>query len=90
MSIKRITISVPEDLADRVKEVAGDEPVSTWVTELIEQELDYEEADRLWEEYMAEVGPIPEGDKAWVDRLTESLRSGDDAPEARNGKRDAA
>lgn len=90
MSIKRITISVPEELADKVREAAGDEPISTWMTKLVEQELDYEQADRLWEEYMAEVGPIPESDQAWVDRLAESLRSGDDASEAPYGKGNAA
>lgn len=90
MSIKRITISVPEELVDRIKAAAGDEPVSTWVTELVEQELDHEEADRLWEEFMAEVGPIPDEAQAWVDHLMESLQSRDDQRAKRDSTRDVA
>ncbi len=57
MSIRRITISVPEQVASRIKLAAGGAPVSTWVTQLIEQHLDDAELDRLWQEFYQQVNP---------------------------------
>ncbi len=57
MSIKRITISVPSQVASRIKKAAGSAPVSTWVTEVIEQRLDDAELERQWQRFYAEVGP---------------------------------
>ncbi len=57
MSVTRITISVPEKVAKRIKKAAGASPVSTWVTNLVEQHLDDAELDRLWEEFYREVNP---------------------------------
>ncbi|GAA3752150.1 metal-responsive CopG/Arc/MetJ family transcriptional regulator [Spinactinospora alkalitolerans] len=54
MAIKRLTISLPEELMERVKEAAGDEPVSNWVAELLERRLDEQRGDRLWMEMIAE------------------------------------
>lgn len=76
MAIKRITISLPDELAERLKAAAGDKPVSTWVTELIEHELEQEHLDQLWEDYMAEVGTDPEAEE-YAKRVIESaLQSG--------------
>ncbi|MBK8593320.1 MAG: hypothetical protein IPN77_30250 [Sandaracinaceae bacterium] len=36
MTIKRITISVPSEVAARIKKAAGKTPVSAWVTGVIE------------------------------------------------------
>lgn len=71
MSIKRVTISVPEELADRIKKAAGEQPVSTWVNELIQHHLGQEDADRLWKEYVAEVKPGWEH-YDWADRVLAS------------------
>jgi hypothetical protein len=57
MSIRRITISVPEEVAARIKEAAGATPVSTWVTELVEEHLDEAELERQWEEFYRTVAP---------------------------------
>ncbi len=57
MSITRITISVPDEVASRIKQAAGSVPVSTWVTRLIEEHLDDAELDRLWEEFYRDVSP---------------------------------
>ena len=57
MAIRRITISVPEEVAGRIKKAAGARPVSTWVTELIENHLDDAELDGLWQEFYADVNP---------------------------------
>ncbi|MBK6697244.1 MAG: hypothetical protein IPG50_34410 [Myxococcales bacterium] len=57
MSIRRITISVPSDVAARIKKAAGASPVSAWVTELIEEHLDEQELARRWDEFCREVAP---------------------------------
>lgn len=57
MSIKRITISVPEATAARIKKAAGRAPVSAWVTELIEERLDDAELERAWATFVREVAP---------------------------------
>jgi hypothetical protein len=57
MTIRRITISVPAEVAGRIKKAAGDQPVSTWVTDLIEDHLDDAELERRWEEFYRDVAP---------------------------------
>lgn len=57
MSIKRITISVPETVAGKIKKAAGTTPVSQWITDVIEDRLDDAELDRLWQEFYQSVGP---------------------------------
>lgn len=57
MSIRRITISVPEETASRIKKAAGAAPVSEWVTELIEEHLDDSELERQWQEFYRAVNP---------------------------------
>jgi hypothetical protein len=60
MAIKRITISVPEDVAARIKKAAGPTPISTWVTDRIEEHLDDTELDRLWTDFYRDVSPTRE------------------------------
>jgi hypothetical protein len=57
MAIRRITISVPEEVAGRIKRAAGSQPVSSWVTTVIEERLDDAELERQWEEFYREVAP---------------------------------
>jgi hypothetical protein len=57
MTIRRITISVPEQVAGRIKKAAGNQPVSTWVTDLIEEHLDDAELERQWQAFYRDVGP---------------------------------
>ena len=59
MTIRRITISVPEDIAKRIKKAAGNRPVSTWVTDLVEEHLDDATLERQWEQLYEEVSPKP-------------------------------
>lgn len=79
MAIKRITISVPEKLAKKIKKASGDRPVSAWVTKLIEDHLDEREAERIWERFYADVAPT-EAEKreaeASVERLMSPARGG--------------
>lgn len=57
MTIRRITISVPEQVAGRIKKAAGDQPVSAWVTDLIAGHLDDTELEQLWTEFYRDVAP---------------------------------
>jgi hypothetical protein len=57
MAIRRITISVPEETASRIKRAAGKAPVSSWVTGVIEEHLDDAELDRKWQEFYEAVNP---------------------------------
>lgn len=57
MSIRRITISVPAEIAVRIKKAAGRTPVSAWVTSVIEERLDDAELERLWQEFYRSVRP---------------------------------
>ncbi len=77
MSIRRITISVPEEVAGRIKKAAGDRPVSAWVTDLIEGHLDDAELERQWQAFYRDVAPkrddIRRAD-AMFNRLTRGTR----------------
>ena len=57
MTIRRITISVPEELAIRLKKVAGRVPVSAWVTDRIEEHLEEHELLQLWKDFLRDVAP---------------------------------
>jgi hypothetical protein len=59
MSVHRITLSVPEAVAARIKKTAGRVPVSTWVTALIEEHLDERELDEKWQAFYEGVSPKP-------------------------------
>jgi hypothetical protein len=59
MSIKRITISVPSDVASRIKKAAGRVPVSAWVTDVIEEHLDDTALEKQWQRFHADVKPKP-------------------------------
>lgn len=57
MSIRRITISVPDRVARRIKKIAADMSVSAWATGLIEERLGDAELDRLWQDFYRGVRP---------------------------------
>jgi len=79
MSIRRITISVPEEVAVRIKKAAKDTPVSTWLTERITEHFDDEKLNELWREFVREVAPT-RADKrkaeALFGRLTKPAKRG--------------
>jgi hypothetical protein len=57
MSIKRITISVSQDVASNIKKAAGKTPVSAWVTDVITEHLNDAELERQWQMFYSEVRP---------------------------------
>jgi hypothetical protein len=79
MSIRRITISVPVQVAGRIKKAAGHKPVSTWVTDLIEEHLDDSELERQWVAFCRDVQPTRRDEQkaeALFKRLTGSRSGG--------------
>lgn len=75
MTSRRITISVPAEVARRIKKAAGDRPVSAWLTGVIEEHLDEAELERHWTEFYSDVRPRNEDVKranAMFRRLTAS------------------
>ena len=60
MSIRRITLSVPERIAVKIKNAAGTTPVSAWVTQLIEDHLNDLELELRWREFYRDVAPTRE------------------------------
>jgi hypothetical protein len=73
MSIRRITISVPEAVAGRIRRAANSKPVSAWVTDVIEAHLDDAEMDRQWRAFYEDVG-LSAQDQRRGDRLFDRLR----------------
>lgn len=82
MSIKRITISVPNALAGRIKKAAGSVPVSAWVTGALEERLNEVELERQWQAFYRDVNPSRK-DVALADSLFKRLTK-------RRGNRGAA
>lgn len=77
MSIKRITLSVPEQVAARIKKAAGTTPVSAWVTNLIEEHLDDAALERAWSAFLEDVAPTRQEThraEAMFKRLTKTSR----------------
>ncbi len=77
MTIRRITISVPEVVARKIKRAAGREPVSSWLTDLVEEHLDDRALERAWGEFCRDVKPTRSNAKradAIFARLTKRKR----------------
>lgn len=77
MSIKRIKISVPSDVAARIKKAAGGAAVSAWVSGVIEEHLDDAELKREWERFCRDVAPSAQAERradALFKRLTKQRR----------------
>jgi hypothetical protein len=77
MQLRRITISVPGEVAARIKKAAGAGSVSAWVTDVIEERLDGVALERLWEEFYRTVRPRREDVRranAMFKRLTKPSR----------------
>lgn len=77
MTIRRITISVPEQTARRIKKAAGEEPVSAWIAAVIEEHLDEAELEREWQQFCRDVHPTRADERraeAMFRRLTKQGR----------------
>ena len=59
MAVRRITVSIPEQVAQRMRKAAGSRPVSTWLADLIEEHLDERELEAKWLAFYEGVNPKP-------------------------------
>jgi hypothetical protein len=75
MAIKRVTVSVPEDLAARISTAAGGRSVSAYIAKVLGEHLETNELERLWREYVGEVG-ISADDIAAADDVLDELTAG--------------
>jgi hypothetical protein len=69
MSVRRITISVPEEIAEkaaRAAEAGEVESVSAYFAELAAREPDWVEARRAIDEMIVEAGGLSDEDVAWA------------------------
>jgi hypothetical protein len=73
MAIERITISVPKETAAKIRKAAGDQPVSAWLTNLVEEHLEDDELERLWQEFVRDVGPPTAAEKKRVDGIMKRI-----------------
>ena len=79
MTIRRITISVPDATAARIKKAAAGAPVSAWVTDVIEEHLDDAELERQFRAFYRDVAPARADIRranALFDRLTKPRKRG--------------
>ncbi len=77
MQIRRITISVPGEVAARIKKAARGASVSAWVTGVLEERLEDAELERKWKEFYRTVRPTHEDTRqanAIFRRLTKPRR----------------
>jgi hypothetical protein len=74
MSARRITVSVPETVAQRLKKAAGKTPVSTWLTGLIEDHLDERELEGKWEAFYEGVKPDASAERKAEEILKRATR----------------
>jgi hypothetical protein len=57
MAIERVTLSVPRSIAARLRKAAGTQPVSAWVTTLIEEHLDQTELEAQFQTFCKQHAP---------------------------------
>lgn len=72
MAIKRVTVSLPEELAAKLRSEAGGRSVSAYVADLISEHFDESEVERLWRSYLDEVA-ITSEDIATADEILNKL-----------------
>ena len=68
----RVTISLPRELAAQLKDAAGNRSVSSFVADLIRENLQDEDIARLWRAYLDDVG-VGSTDIATADRILDDL-----------------
>jgi hypothetical protein len=72
VGIKRVTVSLPEDLADRVTAAAGERSVSAYIAAVLGAHLETSQVDDLWRAYVSDVG-VTASDIAAADEILDAL-----------------
>lgn len=74
MATKKYTVTLPEELAEAIREQVGPGGFSRYVTQALERRYAHDrlgEAVQWWEE---EYGPITEEEEAWADQEMREIR----------------
>lgn len=58
MAVEKLSVSVPADLAHRVREVAGPNGVSAFVTKSLQRELEQERRRRAMKDWLDEMDEV--------------------------------
>ena len=75
MTTKRVTVSLPAELAARVTAAAAGRSVSAYVAEVLGERLDSSDLDEAWRAYVADVG-VSDSDIAAADAVLDGLTAG--------------
>lgn len=90
MATKRITVSVPAEIADRLKRAAGrGHSVSEWVTNAVTRKLEEEDLKRRFLEFCDGVRATPTQEKqasASFDQITQGKKSARSKPDLKRGE----
>ena len=73
--MKRITISIPDDVAAKADQAVahGDAPsVSAWFSEVARREPNWSAAEDIIEEMIFDAGGLSEADREWADQQLKS------------------
>ena len=57
--VRKVSVSMPEELADAVRARTGAGGFSRYITEIVEREIRHERLGELLDELQAEYGPVP-------------------------------
>jgi hypothetical protein len=57
--VRKVSVSMPEELADAVRARTGTGGFSRYVSEVVEREIRHEQLGELLDELEAEYGPVP-------------------------------
>jgi len=57
--VRKVSVSMPEELADAVRARTGAGGFSRYITEIVEREIRHERLGELLDELEAEYGPVP-------------------------------
>ncbi len=91
MAVRRITVSISSEVAQRMREAAGTRPVSTWLADLIVDHLDDRALEEKWLAFYEGVNPKPAEVRKADDILRRATRQpsveahGRRGPHARRG-----
>ena len=76
--VRKVSVSMPEELADAVRARTGTGGFSRYVTEAVEREIKHELLGELLDELEAEHGPVPPEIREQTRRMWPNYEEGDD------------
>jgi hypothetical protein len=75
--VRKVSVSMPEELADAVRARTGAGGFSRYVSEVVEREIRHERLGELLDELEAEYGPVPPEIREQTRRMWPNYEEGD-------------